>query len=42
MYYVPNAASMRTAGVAPNIRDVYPRSDYGIGAEIVPKLWIDK
>ena len=42
MYYVPNAASMRSAGVAANIRDVYPRSDYGIGAEIVPKLWIDK
>ena len=42
MYYPPNAASMRTAGVAANVRDVYPRSDYGIGAEIVPKLWIDK
>jgi ABC-type transport system substrate-binding protein len=42
MYYAPNTASMRTAGVAANIRDVYPRSDYGIGAEIVPKLWIDK
>ena len=42
LYYPPNAASMRTAGVAPNIRDFYPRSDYGIGAEIVPKLWIDK
>jgi len=42
MYYPPNAASMRSAGLTPNIRDVYPRSDYGIGAEIVPKLWIDK
>jgi peptide/nickel transport system substrate-binding protein len=42
MYYAPNAASMRTAGVAANVRDVYPRSDYGIGAEIIPKLWIDK
>jgi len=42
LYYVPNAASMRTAGVAANVRDVYPRSDYGIGAEIVPKVWIDK
>lgn len=42
MYYPPNAASMRTAGVAPNIRDVFPRSDYGIGSEIIPKLWIDK
>jgi len=42
MYYPPNASYYRTAGVAANIRDVYPRSDYGIGAEIVPKLWIDK
>jgi len=42
MYYPPNAASMRTAGLASNIRDFYPRSDYGLGAEIVPKLWIDK
>jgi hypothetical protein len=33
---------MRTAGVSANIRDVYPRSDYGIGVEIIPKLWIDK
>jgi peptide/nickel transport system substrate-binding protein len=42
MYYPPNSASMRSAGLSANIRDVYPRSDYGIGAEIVPKLWIDK
>jgi ABC-type transport system substrate-binding protein len=42
MYYPPNAASYRTAGVAANIRDFYPRSDYGLGAEVIPKLWIDK
>jgi ABC-type transport system substrate-binding protein len=42
MYYPPHAVSMRTAAFSPNLRDVYPRSDYGIGSEVVPKLWIDK
>jgi peptide/nickel transport system substrate-binding protein len=42
MYYPPHAASMRTAGLAPNVRDFFPRSDYGLGSEIVPKLWLDK
>ena len=42
MYYPPNAASMRTAGLQPNVRDYFPRSDYGLGAEIAPKLWLDK
>ena len=42
MYYPPNAASMRSAGLAPHVRDFYPRSDYGLGAEIIPKLWLDK
>ncbi len=42
MYYPPNAASMRSAGLQPYVRDFFPRSDYGLGAEVVPKLWIDK
>jgi len=42
MYYPPHAASVRTAGLQPNIRDFFPRSDYGLGAELVPKLWLDK
>jgi peptide/nickel transport system substrate-binding protein len=42
MYYPPNAASMRSAGLQPYVRDFHPRSDYGLGAEIIPKLWIDK
>jgi peptide/nickel transport system substrate-binding protein len=42
MYYPAGAASMRTAGLAPNVRDFFPRSDYGLGAEVVPKLWLDK
>ena len=41
-YYPPHAASMRTAALQPNVRDFYPRSDYGLGAEIVPKVWLDK
>jgi hypothetical protein len=24
------------------VRDFFPRSDFGVGAEIVPKLWLDK
>jgi peptide/nickel transport system substrate-binding protein len=42
MYMPPHAASMRTAGLQPNVRDFYPRSDYGLGAEVVPKLWLDQ
>jgi peptide/nickel transport system substrate-binding protein len=42
MYYPPNAASYRSAGLAPHVRDFYPRSDYGLGSEIVPKLWLDR
>ncbi|MFN8524474.1 MAG: ABC transporter substrate-binding protein [Chloroflexota bacterium] len=42
MYYPPNAASMRTAGLSPAVRDCFPRSDYGLGAEVVPKLWLDR
>jgi len=42
MYYSPHSTSMRTAGIQPHIRDSFPRSDYGFGAEVVPKLWIDK
>jgi len=42
MYYPPNAASMRSAGLSPNVRDFFPRSDYGLGAEVIPKLWLDR
>jgi ABC-type transport system substrate-binding protein len=40
MYYVPGVINYRTAAFGPQIRDMFPRSDYGFGAEIVPKLWI--
>jgi peptide/nickel transport system substrate-binding protein len=42
MYYPPHAASMRTAALQPNVRDFFPRSDYGLGAEVVPKVWMDQ
>ena len=42
MYYPMHAAPMRTAALQPNVRDFYPRSDFGLGAEVVPKLWMDQ
>jgi ABC-type transport system substrate-binding protein len=42
MYYPPHAASVRSAGLQPRIKDFFPRSDFGLGAEVIPKLWIDK
>jgi peptide/nickel transport system substrate-binding protein len=42
MYYPPSAAGMVTYGLAPWVRDFYPISDYGRGAEVIPKLWLDK
>ena len=42
MYYPMHAAPMRTAALQPNVRDFYPRSDFGLGAEVVPKLWLNQ
>jgi len=42
MYYVPTAAGFRSMVYQPYVRDAYPRSDFGLGAEVVPKLWLDK
>lgn len=42
MYYPPHAAPMRTAALQPNVRDFFPRSDFGLGAEVVPKVWLDQ
>ena len=39
MYYLPHAAAIRTAGCTPHVHDIFPVSDYGFGAEIIPKLW---
>ena len=32
MYYPPQPAGMRSAGVQPYVKDLFPRSDYGFGA----------
>jgi ABC-type transport system substrate-binding protein len=40
MYYVPDVIDYATIGYTPQVHDLYPFSDYGLGAEVVPKLWI--
>jgi ABC-type transport system substrate-binding protein len=42
MYYPPHAAPMYTAALLPNVRDFFPRSDFGLGAEVIPKVWLDQ
>jgi peptide/nickel transport system substrate-binding protein len=42
MYYVPTAVGFRSMVYQPYVRDAYPRSDFGLGAEVIPKIWLDK
>jgi peptide/nickel transport system substrate-binding protein len=42
MYYIPTASGFRSMLYQAYVRDAYPRSDFGLGAEVVPKLWFDK
>src|ERR1700730_10182295 len=42
MHYPPGGASVRVATLQPNVKDFYPRSDFGFGAELAPKVWLDK
>jgi ABC-type transport system substrate-binding protein len=42
MYYPPGTAGTTTVGLAPYVRDFYPISDFGRGAEVYPKVWLDK
>lgn len=42
MYYPPQPAGVRSAGIQPYVKDLFPRSDYGFGAELAPKVWLDK
>ena len=42
MYWVPTAVGFRSMAYQSYVRDAYPRSDFGFGAEVVPKLWLDK
>ena len=41
VYYPQYPAGMVTAGLTPHVRNLFPASDYGLGAEVVPKLWLD-
>jgi peptide/nickel transport system substrate-binding protein len=40
MYSPPGVAPYRHAGLTPQVRDFYPRSDFGFGAELAPKVWL--
>jgi peptide/nickel transport system substrate-binding protein len=42
MYYPAGSTGILTAGLSPAVRDFYPVSDYGRGAEVYPKLWLDR
>ena len=42
MYYVPTVAGFRSMAYQPYVRDAYPRSDFGLGSEVIPKIWLDK
>jgi ABC-type transport system substrate-binding protein len=42
MYWVPTAVGFRSMAYQSYVRDAYPRSDFGLGAEVVPKIWLDK
>jgi peptide/nickel transport system substrate-binding protein len=40
-YYPQYPAGMVTIGLTPRVRNVFPFSDYGLGAEVAPKLWLE-
>src|SRR5262245_23699608 len=42
MYCMPYGAGMRTAALSPSVRDFFPRSDFGVGAEVARRLWTDR
>lgn len=42
MYYPAGSTGILTAGLTPWVRDFYPVSDFGRGAEVYPKLWLDR
>jgi peptide/nickel transport system substrate-binding protein len=42
MWYVPTAVGFRSMVYQPYVRDAYWRGDFGLGAEVIPKLWLDK
>ncbi len=40
MYYVPGAINYNSFAYTPRIQNLFTWTDYGFGAEVVPKLWI--
>jgi peptide/nickel transport system substrate-binding protein len=41
VYYVPHATGMFSAALSSTVHNFFPISDYGFGAEVAPKLWLD-
>jgi len=42
MWFVPTVSGFRSMAYQPYVRDAYTRTDFGLGSEVVPKLWLDK
>ncbi len=42
MYYPPTAAGFRSMAYQAYVRDAYTRTDFGLGSEVIPKLWLDR
>ena len=42
MYYPPTAAGFRSMAYQPQVRNAYTRTDFGLGTEVIAKLWLDK
>ena len=42
MYYPPSSTGIESTGLSPAVHDYFPVSDYGRGAEVYPKLWLDR
>jgi ABC-type transport system substrate-binding protein len=42
MYYVPTASGFRSMAYQSYVRNAHTRTDFGLGAEVIPKLWMDK
>jgi peptide/nickel transport system substrate-binding protein len=42
MYFVPTVAGFRSMAYQPAVRNIFTRTDFGLGSEVVPKLWLDR
>jgi ABC-type transport system substrate-binding protein len=41
-YYVPTGSGFRSMAYQSYVRNIFTRNDFGLGAEVIPKLWLDK